>query len=270
MCHSVRNFMDLFKALCGVICEASFYRPAVCGGLHPCKNMPSKSQGKMACAIPRLPSIWFCPELNPSRHNSVLFICSIPCSLPGLASILLPFSSSLSLSVFLSLPLSISVSIKNDYFFYLKIPTGNTCNGCKDNKKSPPWVENFNSGGEEEECHISMRERKKDWKGITEFKKKERLVCMVEERGYFIKGCWSNNLLTRFFFNEVIAPVIAKKRLSHLDNIASFCLNNLLYFFTLPGVQIKKKVVGLLTRWIRPCGAPCPLSWGKYWKLSHS
>lgn len=32
MCHSVRNFMDLFKALCGVICEASFYRPVVCVG----------------------------------------------------------------------------------------------------------------------------------------------------------------------------------------------------------------------------------------------
>lgn len=32
MCHSVRNFMDLFKALCGAICEASFYRPAVCVG----------------------------------------------------------------------------------------------------------------------------------------------------------------------------------------------------------------------------------------------
>lgn len=207
--------------------------------------------------------------LSSIRLATILFYLFVLYPAASQAS-LLYYYLSLPLSLYLSFCLSPSLFIKNDYFFYLKIPTGNTCNGCKDNKKSPPWVENFNSGGEEEERRISMRERKKDWKGITEFKKKERLVCMVEERGYFIKGCWSNNLLTRFFFNEVIAPVIAKKRLSHLDNIASFCLNNLLYFFTLPGVQIKKKVVGLLTRWIRPCGTPCPLSWGKYWKLSHS
>lgn len=163
MCHSACNFMDLFKALCGVICEASFYRPAVCLDSTLATICYQRAKVRWRVLFRDYQVTDFILSSFCLATIQLYFFFFIPCSVPGLTSILLPLSSSLSLS--LSQPsLFQSLSKKNVSFeFYLKIAMGNTCNGCKNNsnKKCPPWLGNYLNHKEKKNIRRGIRMREK-------------------------------------------------------------------------------------------------------------
>lgn len=210
MCRSVHNFMDLFKAVCGVICEASFYRPAVSVGstLATIRHWRAKVRWRVLSPDYQV-SHFILSSFSLATILFYLFFYTLQHGWPHLY-----ISISLFLSLFLSLPLSISMTIKKDsvsFEFYLKIAMGNTRSGCKNNKKILSLGgELFNSEGGEEEEEISEKVSAWDKEG-------KRLLAWLKRR-YFIKGYWLNNWLTGFFFKMRSSYLLSPKKGCHLED----------------------------------------------------
>lgn len=105
MCHSACNFMDLFKALCGVICEASFYRRAVC-----------LDSTLATICYQRAKVRW---RVLFRDYQVSDFILSSFCLATIQFYLFFYLYIATSLSLFLSLSLSISVTNKKECFFWI-------------------------------------------------------------------------------------------------------------------------------------------------------
>lgn len=161
MCHSAPNFMDLFKALCGVICEASFYRPAVCldSTLATICYQRAKVRWRVLFRDYQV-SDFILSSFCLATIQLYLFFYTLQNAHPHLY-----IATSLFLSLSLSQPSLFQALSKKNVSFesYLKIAMGNTCNGCKNNnnKKCPPWLGNYLNHKEKKNIRRGIRMREK-------------------------------------------------------------------------------------------------------------